>query len=388
MRIVDLEWEKRVLKFRNPVHTPLTTLYERPLILVRVCTDTKISGYGEIVSFDTSWYMKETLRNDVRALPFIREVLVGKVVAHPSHIDSIISMPQTESLPIARSGVEMAVWDAYAREQNDSLAQIIQYYYASLTRQDFSRYIPPSVPGGAVVGLMNKRDLVYKIDSLVRRGYRRIKVKVSPEYGFTPLAKVCEEFPGLVISADANRSFSVRDFFRASREVGDIDNLGLSCIEEPLKREDNADLSSFIDSLDEFQQHYATPVCIDESWNTIEDIIAFLRSDNIRCFALKASKLGGIARTLEAMNLISSCGGTYWMGGMYDAGISKSVHGALASLEGNMMPADISSSGEYFTDDVCHPPFDVDPRACERSWCHASWAHMHLDGVGCGYEWH
>ena len=71
--------------------------------------------------------------------------------------------------------------------------------------------------------------------------------------------------------------------------------------------------------------------------------------DNLKCYALKVAKFGGIQPTLDFYKWAREQGKVTWMGGMFDTGVSKRMHAAFATLPGMDLPADVSDFTEYLS---------------------------------------
>ncbi len=124
------------------------------------------------------------------------------------------------------------------------------------------------VGAGAVVGLGEVRDVLEQVSALRRAGYRRVKMKVARARG----SKRCAPCVGrieLFITLDANQSYTERDI----DELRFYDDLGIGWIEEPLapRRADSVGRRDVIVRLALLQRKIATPVCVDESFTTMEE---------------------------------------------------------------------------------------------------------------------
>ena len=97
-------------------------------------------------------------------------------------------------------------------------------------------------------------------------------------------------------------------------------------------------------------------MCLDESVVTAQDMEEAMDFDNLKCYALKVAKFGGIQSTLDFYHWLRDQGKLPWMGGMFDTGVSKRMHAAFATLPGMDLPADVSDYLEYFQHDTAIPP--------------------------------
>ena len=211
------------------------------------------------------------------------------------------------------------------------------------------------VAAGAVVGLGTPAETVEAVRSCVDAGYCRVKIKVSPGQGLACVRAVREAFPDLIITLDANQSFSPRDV----EELRAYDGLGIGWIEEPLdlaaagvSRHENA-----FARLASFQHTLAMPICVDESFVNAAEADRIFAYPELRCAMVKIGKFGGIQRALEFVHRALAEGREVCMSGMYDTGISRFVHAAFQTLPGVVIPGDLGATDRYFDVDLTEPAY-------------------------------
>ena len=219
------------------------------------------------------------------------------------------------------------------------------------------------VPVGAVVGMAAADETVSRVRRLVQEGYRRVKLKIAPGTAWERVRAVRAAFPDLPLSLDANQSFTEADL----TELRKLDGLGATWIEEPLaftgtaaNQRDPAAAELRFAQLARLQRELATPLCLDESFFTIDEARAALANPELRCFAIKIGKFGGIAGALAFVREALAAGARVWMGGMYDTGIARSVHAAFETLPSIDDPGDLGTVAHYFGRDLAQPPYTAD----------------------------
>lgn len=357
------------LPFRTPFKTAQKTLTHRDLVIVEVVDHAGRVGLGECVAFDTDWYLPETLDESVR---FMKQTLIpvlrGTVYAHPREVAA--SFERVGGLTghaMATSALEMALWDLYGRIEGRPLWALLNEEYERLSAEEglrlpvgleraaSTRGASALVPAGAVVGIAAPAAAVEQAAAAVRAGYRRVKMKIAPGQGLAAVRAVREAFPSLLITLDANQSFGDADL----DELRAYDALGIGWIEEPLdvRRPGFAGGSDALARLARLQRTLSTPICVDESYDDIASADRILGFRDLRCINVKLSKLGSITWTLRFIAHAQARGREVWIGGMYDAGISKRVHAALETLPGVVMPGDVSTPSRYFDADIAKPPY-------------------------------
>ena len=164
-------------------------------------------------------------------------------------------------------------------------------------------------------------------------------------------------------------------------ELRALDACGAAWIEEPL------DVSSVrhrghgddaFARLATLQRSLDTPLCLDESFTCPEEAYRALEHPELRCFAVKIGKFGGVKGALDFVQAARACGAQIWMGGMYESGISKRLHAAFQTLPGIDVPGDVGATSRYFATDITDPPYSVERGSVTLN------REGHENGLGCG----
>lgn len=384
------------LPFSKPFKTPKETLTYRESVIVEVVDKKGRVGLGECTAFDTDWYLPETLGDDIQVM---REVLAPRVIAgtylHPREVAAdLASIEGMERFPMAMSAIEMACWDLYGKVVEQPLWALLGEEFDRLTRvAAFCEEEPPAVGqaalparrtrprqvySGAVVGMGTPARTVAEVRDCVRQGYRRIKLKVAPGKGLPAVRAVRRAFPELLITLDANQSFSLHHM----AELRAYDSLDIGWIEEPL------DLASAgvsrhehgLARLASFQHTLAMPICVDESFLNAEEAERMFAYPELRCAMVKIGKFGGIQRSLEFVHHALSEGREVCMSGMYDTGISRFAHAAFQMLPGVVIPGDLGATARYFDADLTVPAYEAPQGIITLN------APGHEHGIGCDLE--
>ena len=374
------------LPFNKPFKTPKGTLRNRESVLVEVTDYAGRTGLGECVAFSTDWYLPETLEDDMEVLrDELAPAVTHEVFLHPREASRLFKeLPRAKEHPMACAAIETALWDLYGKIVGKPLWQLIDDEFERMgggrRRGGFGRKVGAharmdsreggqgaageiAVPAGAVIGLGSASEAASAARDCANRGYMRIKLKVEP--GGSTLSRVRavqEAAPQAMLTLDANQSFSERNM----DELRELDKCGAAWIEEPLDLSrphgrwgaSSAPADPF-DRLAKLQQELNTPICLDESITTPDDLKRALLHPELRCYVVKIGKLGGVEPALEFLREARRRGLTVWMGGMYDTGISKRLHAAFQTLPGIDAPGDIGATSRYFSCDVTEPPYEV-----------------------------
>lgn len=358
------------LPFKTPFKTAKATLTHRDSLIVEVVDHAGRTGLSECVAFATDWYLPETLGHDASAL---RKILIPQVLSqaylHPRDVAvALNAIPEAAALPLARGALEPALWDLYGKIVGKPLWKLVCEEAQRLGLDCSGAGSTATVEAGAVVGLGTVQETLAAVKLCVNAGYRRVKLKVAPGYAACVKA-VRQAFPDLLITLDANQSFGVGE--RDQEELRALDACGVAWIEEPLALSGSARsqrvgrnarvCDAAFEQLACLQRSLATPICLDESFTCPEEAYRALDEyPDLRCFAVKVGKFGGVLGSLEFIAQARSRGAQVWMGGMYDTGISKRLHAAFQMLPGVDVPGDVGATSRYFTVNITDPPYSVE----------------------------
>lgn len=333
--------------FTHPVKTAKGKVETRESFFVEIEDWAGRTGISECVSFATNWYLPETIGEDYAVVrDSIAPVVLGERYLHPSEVSaSLATFPALAKYPMAKAAVEPAFWDLYGKITGQPLSKLIGGSNAE------------KILGGAVVGIAPVEEVREKVNALVAEGYTRVKMKIEPETALECVSAVRADHPDLTLMLDANQSFDESHLDVLCK----LDAFNPVCIEEPYNPKyipTSGERNLFV-RLSLLQDELKTMVCLDESVVTANDMEAAMELDNLRCYALKISKFGGIQPALDFYRWVRSQGKTVWMGGMFDTGISKRMHAAFATLPGMDLQPDVSDYSEYFAHDTAIPAMQL-----------------------------
>lgn len=325
---VELFHLKMPLKF--VFKTSQTQLNQRETLILRISDELGNQGYGEVVAFTEPFYTGETLAQAKKQLvkKFI-PLIQGKELKHPFEIHSWLDL----SYPMTRAGLENALLDLYAKGHNQPIMETL-----------FAEKTSETIEGGIVLGDLKVPTLVQQIEEYTFQGYSRFKIKIKSEDALKKLEVIRSKFPDLRLLADGNQSFTLEDLPQLKR----LDELGLFCLEEPLAQ-------GSIPAYQKLQGEMATPICLDESIQTMADLMKAIEINACQVVNLKVGRVGGLYYVKEMIKKCREYGIQYWIGSMLESGVSKILHVHLASLEDNYIPGDLSPSARYFIQDIIRP---------------------------------
>jgi O-succinylbenzoate synthase len=110
-----------------------------------------------------------------------------------------------------------------------------------------------------------------------------------------------------------------------------------------------------LDGLARLQQAVTTPVCLDETAESLERTRAAIERGAGRIVNLKIQRVGGLGPAQAIHNLCYQHGVACWVGAMPELGIGQAHAIHLATLPNCKYPADIEPSARWFVDDYTSP---------------------------------
>ena len=364
------------LPFKTPFKTAKATLTHRESVIVEVTDHAGRTGLGECVAFPTDWYLPEVLDQDVRVLhDLLAPLVLHEAFLHPHEVSAAFaSLPEAQAFPLACGALEPALWDLYGKIVGKPLWQLIGGEVGA-AGAGAPGGASVSVPAGAVIGLGSAVETAAAARRCAEAGYKRVKLKVKPGGALACAQAVRAALPDMMITLDANQSFSERE----AEELRGLDNLNVAWIEEPLdpRRLPAVGPTDLFSRLSRLQRALRTPICLDESIVRPDDLSRALAHPELRCYALKLGKCGGVQPALDFVRLAQARGIDVWMGGMYDTGVSKRLHAAFETLHAVRAPGDIGDTARYFSCDITDPP-----HTAERGMVTLN-REGHAAGLGC-----
>lgn len=328
------------LPLREPFASAAGIEKHRRLVIVEAHGEGTV-GYGECQPLSAPYYTEETPETVWYVLErFLIPRVLGRTYPHPEQFAS--DLRPIRRHPMAKAGLEGAWWDLYARVTGQPLWKTL----GGVRRR---------VESGVVVGIVRDlRALLRQVAAFLEEGYRRIKLKIEPGWDLEPLQAVRREFGDIPLAADANGTYTLDDLPALLR----LDELALDMLEQPLSPDagllDHATL----------QRRLRTPICLDESIETLHDVRLALHLGSCRMINLKVARVGGLTSARAIHDLCRSEGVPVWVGGMIESGIGKLHSLALASLPGCTLPGDLPASRRHWLEDVIEPPIAVDRDGC------------------------
>ena len=334
-RIREIELRHVQIPFHEPFRISTAEVAVKDAIVLKLTTDAGV-GYGEASPMAGAFYNDETPATNWTDL--IENQIPALVSGGPIAAEDVADvLDRVSSQQFAKAGLESAFYVAEANSVKVPLWKLL-------------RGSNRPIPSGLAVGIYSTADeLLARIEQYLADGYQRVKIKIKPGWDAEPVGRVRERWPTLPLMVDANAAY-------------DASHMGGLCGLAPFARM-MIEQPFAIDALDEsaeLQRRIRTPICLDESAETLETVRTICEKRAGRIINIKMQRVGGIRRSVQIHDLARERGLPCWLGTMPELGIASATGLHLATLANFTFPTDVESSDRWFVDDVLEPPIVVD----------------------------
>jgi len=309
---------------------------EKDAILIELTTNDGIVGWGEASPMSGSFYSADTPDNSWTVLKdqFVPALLsLGDVDVARFH-EFLREQPGDQ---FSRAGLEGALWDVYANTRRMALCELFGIQ-------------PRAVPSGVAIGIFETtHELLERVRRYVDEGYQRVKIKIQPGWDVEPVAAIRAQFPNLPLMVDANAAYKFNDL----QTFCELDDFELMMIEQPLA-------AAAISEAGELQAQLNTPLCADESAESLTSLDRLIKHCAARIINIKVQRVGGLSEALLMLQTARAAALQCWIGTMPELGIASAQGLQLAMHTELSFPTDIEASSRWYVDDVIEPAIEID----------------------------
>ncbi|MFD1927774.1 o-succinylbenzoate synthase [Sporosarcina siberiensis] len=336
MRIEKIVVRKLKMDYRFPFETSFARTTDREFLIIEAYSEGLV-GYGECVVSADPYYSEETVGT---ASHIIEEFLVPLVfskdqIPHPDDINKDFSRIRRNNM--AKSAIEGALWDLYAKKKNITLTEAVGGKKSK-------------IEVGVSIGIQESlEELFAQVQDSLDKGFNKIKMKIKPGKDIEMLRAVREKFGDIPLMADANSAYTLDDIDLFK----EMDSLNLMMIEQPLAHDDIIKHATL-------QKAITTPICLDESIHSLEDAQNAIELGSCKIINIKIGRVGGISEAIKIHDYCKEKNIPVWCGGMLESGVGRAHNIAITTLENFTIPGDTAPSSRYWHKDIITPEVVMD----------------------------
>ena len=351
MYIQEIILYKMKMRMKNPFTTSFGTEQDRIFLLSEVKNEKGISGWGECVTSDAPLYIEEfTDASWIMLERFLIPQVLKQELQHPDELQK--SFRPFKRNHLAKSALEGAIWDLYAKTKGISLAKALGG-------------VKSTIEVGISLGIEDDpAQLLQNIEEKLREGFKRIKIKIKPGKDIEVVDLIRDRYPDIPLMVDANSAYTLEDIDTLKQ----LDQFQLMMIEQPLMAGDLLDHAKL-------QKELETPICLDESIHSYDDARQAIELGSCKIVNLKIARVGGLSETKRIHDLLEKENIPMWCGGMLESGVGRAHNIAVTTLTNFKLPGDTAPSSRYWERDIINPEVEM-----ENGYIQVP------DGPGIGFE--
>ncbi len=321
-RIVSVSAEAWTLPLVAPFVIAARTATEARNVRVRIETEAGHGGDG--ASAPVGYVTGESVESVLEAL----NTVIPKFIGMPTdRLGPLLTLANTllADAPAARAGLEMALYDAWARGRD---LPLWQHFGRMQDRVTTDLTIPLVEPGAAAeLAVAAWED-----------GFRALKIKVGdpsgPDADLARIEAVVCAVPNVRLRIDANQAFTPAaavQFAQALAKTG----AAVDLLEQPVAKEDVAGLKYV-------RERIAYPLFADESARSVAEVLHLLQEDAVDGINIKLMK-SGITGALQIIALAKAFGKQLMLGCMLETGLGIAAAAQIAAGTGAFDFLDLDS---------------------------------------------
>lgn len=303
-------------------------------LLIRLSTDSGIDGWGEIRPTLSVASARRIVERDVAPHVVDRRVW---------EIESFLAEFQFEYLHLRSfvAGVEMALWDAFGKELDAPLHQLLGGKCTDA--------IPIAAPLGILPPAESRRCARRALDD----GYEVLKVKAGRDWR-TDVDRVLamhDEVDGrLEFRVDPNQEWTFEDAVRAAARLEDA-GVYLQYLEQPIRIDS-------VGALKRLRNRLTTPIAVNEDTYVPRNLFRLVREDAIDVAVVDLVPAGGILELKRQLGVATEAGLSVAHHDAFDLGIKKA---AVAHTVASSPAINLATDTVYphWADHVIETPLSV-----------------------------
>jgi len=273
----------------------------RDTVIVRIRDDAGGEGWGQSVPSPTwSYETLDTVRTTING--HLGPALIGADPADAAAVarvlDRVIAPSFSTGQPIAKAGIDLALFDLNGRRTGRTAAQV--WGRSGRREVTLSWTVDATTPTEAEATVAEARS----------RGFRHFNLKAGRDAAadIAVAAAVRRLAPEAFIWADANGGYDLATARGVARRLAD---LGLAALEQPLP-------ANHLTGYRELRRDRALPILMDEGVVSLTDLREFHALGLLDGVAMKVSRCGGLTEAARLTAYLREHGLLFFASGLTD----------------------------------------------------------------------
>ncbi len=291
---------------------------------VRIRVETEAGPGGDGASAPVGYVTGESVESVLEALNVVGPEFIGLPA---ERIGPLLARAGTllADAPAARAGLEMALYDAWAKGRR---LPLWQHFGGMQDRVTTDVTIP-------IVGPEAAADLAA---AAWADGFRALKIKVGdpqgPDADLARIEAIINAVPPVRLRIDANQAFTPDAAVRFVRSLSEM-GAAIEMLEQPVAKEDVAGLRYV-------RERTTVPLFADESARSVAEVLHLLQEDAVGGINVKLMK-SGITGALQIIGLTQAFGKKLMLGCMLETGLGIAAAAQVAAGTGAFAFLDLDS---------------------------------------------
>ena len=313
----------------------------RAAVLIKMTEEGGTVGWGQSVPVPTWSY--ETLESAYSTITrYLAPELIGQDVFDTDAITAILRKTISPSFstgqPIAKAGIDLALFDLAGKLLNQSAAQ--RWERTDLGRVRLSWTLNPRTLD----------EVEAQIAQAWSRGYRDFNVKIAPDPKFDlELCRLVQRLaPKGFLWADANGGYDEATALAVAPKLAD---LGVPVLEQPLP-------ANRLGGYRRLKQQGALPIIMDEGIVSSIELQEFIQLGLLDGVAIKPARCGGLTEARKQIEILQNNGLMFLGSGLTDPDVALAGSVALFAAYDLQYPAALNGP-QFIQESILKNPFEV-----------------------------
>lgn len=316
LKITEIKATPITIPFHEPVILSFGVVDKRSYVVLQIYTNQGIVGIGEAAPLPI--YSEESVESVKFAIDhYLSPAITGM---DPFDMEKIrLRFDQViKGNPVAKSGIEYALWDIMGKALEVPLFQLL----GGLYREEVSLPIHS-------IGIGKTKDVVEQATAKVDAGMRLIKIKIGldPRHDIKNVRAVREaigEDIGLYV--DANQGYTRATALKVLRRLEEFDLLR---IEQPISKYDTDGMAEICRSVD-------TPIMADEAVGNFYEVFNLIKNKAADIINIK-SVMHGLSECKKIATICKAANVPCYRGSMASLGICDAAEVHLVASTPNFI---------------------------------------------------